>query len=190
MLAVLPTSPEGSRLFLSNLCYLHNCLSSFPVPTIRCSSCNSITIKTLFSYIDEKPFHLHPTNFQSTMHELLASNLLLQPSYQALVLSAKDGCDLCQLFINQFSEHGLIEMINLLETQGEETQIKLSLRCFNRDDTICTLGTLFVSCGKTMRSDAFWPYGDSLKQEGLRGVMMKVVRRAGQSSSDHLIIGF
>jgi hypothetical protein len=149
---------------------------------MRCSSCISITIKSLFSYIDKPPFHLHPTNFQITLHEILASNLLIKPSYSALASSAENGCDLCQLFIDKFDEHDLKEKISVLETQGKATQVELSLRCFNRDDKTCTFGTLLLSCGKTMENDSFWPYG-GMMDRGVIGVMMKAVRSAGKRLS-------
>lgn len=148
---------------------------------MRCYSCSSLTTTRLFPFVlDREPFHMHPNDPKLTLNEVLASNYLLKPAYTALVSSADDGCDLCQLFVGQFKEHGWLDKIQAREAEGKATQIEIALRCFNRDERICTHGTLFITCGKTMGNDWMWPYFNSMAGGGI-GFMLRAVRKRGES---------
>jgi hypothetical protein len=114
---------------------------------VRCFSCASLAVVKLFPFVvDREPFHMHPHSARITPNEIRASNFRLKSSHAELLPSA-GSFEICDLFVSQFKEHGWKEKIEAAIGVNKPTQIEVSLRCFNRDDRVCTHGTLFVSCG-------------------------------------------
>ena len=132
---------------------------------MRCATCAKLTVRRLFPYIEREPFHMHTRDVQLTAGEL-ACRIAHHPSYLSLFLSSENGCDLCRLLADQFECHGLLARIRRRMAQKESTNIEISLRCARRDERPCTYDTLYVTCGKTLQGDMFWPNFSAKEREG------------------------